>query len=282
MLCCPRRQRRCAAHLGVGCAVALYGPTCGWAGWVGCAVALWPRAAGMTIGLELAARIRRLYEVEHWRVGTIATQLHVHRDTVRRVLHEQGAAPAGVPLRRSDDKQRKTLVLSQFDVEIYVNTYWRAAPSRARWPRWCSRASRSRTSRTRGRPARVYEFPSDDDLVEVFELAPPDQPWRFLRGTQLRRTSRSLARHFEVWPGGPDQVLHGVDGMLKNGAETSANPEIRDAASTARTRHTDCSMDRTPPWQNALRFPADEHDLWLNQPPHRSRRRRHCCEPASA
>ena len=55
----------------------------------------------MTIGPELAARIRRLYEVEHWRVGTIATQLHVHRDTVRRVLHEQGGAPAGVPLRRS-------------------------------------------------------------------------------------------------------------------------------------------------------------------------------------
>ena len=55
----------------------------------------------MTIGPELAARIRRLYEVEHWRVGTIATQLHVHRDTVRRVLHAPGGAPAGVPLRRS-------------------------------------------------------------------------------------------------------------------------------------------------------------------------------------
>ena len=54
----------------------------------------------MTIGPELTARIRRLYEVEHWRVGTIATQLHVHRDTVRRVLHEQGGAAAGVPLRR--------------------------------------------------------------------------------------------------------------------------------------------------------------------------------------
>ncbi len=55
----------------------------------------------MTIGPDLVARIRRLYEVEHWRVGTIATQLHVHRDTVRRVLREQGGAPAGVPLRRS-------------------------------------------------------------------------------------------------------------------------------------------------------------------------------------
>ena len=55
----------------------------------------------MTIPLELAARIERLYTVEHWRVGTIARQLNVHRDTVRRVLREHGAAPPGVPLRRS-------------------------------------------------------------------------------------------------------------------------------------------------------------------------------------
>ena len=44
----------------------------------------------MTIAPDLAAQIRRRYEVEHWRVGTIATQLHVHRDTVRRVLRDQG------------------------------------------------------------------------------------------------------------------------------------------------------------------------------------------------
>ena len=55
----------------------------------------------MTIPLELAARIERLYTVEHWRVGTIARQLNVHRDTVRRVLREHGAAPPGGPLRTS-------------------------------------------------------------------------------------------------------------------------------------------------------------------------------------
>ena len=55
----------------------------------------------MTIPLDLAARIERLYTVERWRVGTIARQLHVHRDTVRRVLREHGAAPPGVPLRAS-------------------------------------------------------------------------------------------------------------------------------------------------------------------------------------
>ncbi|MFZ2651349.1 MAG: IS21 family transposase, partial [Burkholderiaceae bacterium] len=44
----------------------------------------------MTIAPELSARILRLYDVERWRVGTIARQLHVHRDTVRRVLCASG------------------------------------------------------------------------------------------------------------------------------------------------------------------------------------------------
>ena len=55
----------------------------------------------MTIPLELAARIERLYTIERWRVGTIARQLHVHRDTVRRVLCEHNATPSDVPLRAS-------------------------------------------------------------------------------------------------------------------------------------------------------------------------------------
>lgn len=40
----------------------------------------------MTIPIELRAQILRLYQAEHWRVGTIARQLHLHRDTVTRVL----------------------------------------------------------------------------------------------------------------------------------------------------------------------------------------------------
>ena len=55
----------------------------------------------MTIPLELATRIERLYSVEHWRVGTIARQLRVHGDTVRRVLRARGVAAAGAPLRQS-------------------------------------------------------------------------------------------------------------------------------------------------------------------------------------
>ena len=40
----------------------------------------------MVVTPELRAQILRLYLAEHWRVGTIARQLHLHRDTVRRVL----------------------------------------------------------------------------------------------------------------------------------------------------------------------------------------------------
>ena len=65
----------------------------------------------MTIPLDLAARIERLYTVEHWRVGTIARQLHVHRDTVRRVLREHGAAPTDVPLRPSLVDPYRTFIL---------------------------------------------------------------------------------------------------------------------------------------------------------------------------
>jgi transposase len=40
----------------------------------------------MTISAERRAQIRRLYYAEHWKVGTIAEQLGVHHQTVRRVI----------------------------------------------------------------------------------------------------------------------------------------------------------------------------------------------------
>jgi transposase len=35
---------------------------------------------------ELVAKIRLLFFAEHWKIGTIATQLNLHRDTVRAAL----------------------------------------------------------------------------------------------------------------------------------------------------------------------------------------------------
>lgn len=46
------------------------------------------------ISRELEAEIVRLYHAEHWPVGTLARQLHIHHDTVRRVLGQAGIAAA--------------------------------------------------------------------------------------------------------------------------------------------------------------------------------------------
>ena len=39
---------------------------------------------------ELRSRIRRLFFAEHWKIGTIAAELAVHRDTVE--PHEIGSS----------------------------------------------------------------------------------------------------------------------------------------------------------------------------------------------
>ncbi|UCF69391.1 MAG: IS21 family transposase [Acidobacteriota bacterium] len=43
----------------------------------------------MTISPEQRAEIRRLYYAEHWKVGTIAVALGVHRDSVRRAIESE-------------------------------------------------------------------------------------------------------------------------------------------------------------------------------------------------
>jgi transposase len=55
----------------------------------------------MTIAPDLVAQILRLHAAEKWRVGTIARQLHVHRDAVRRVLAGNCAPVHTSPLRPS-------------------------------------------------------------------------------------------------------------------------------------------------------------------------------------
>ena len=40
----------------------------------------------MALTPEIEAQILRYYHAERWRIGTIATQLNVHRDSVARVL----------------------------------------------------------------------------------------------------------------------------------------------------------------------------------------------------
>jgi transposase len=55
----------------------------------------------MTITTELETNILRYHYVEKWKVGTIATQLHVHRSVVKRVLEKSGVPIASLTQRKS-------------------------------------------------------------------------------------------------------------------------------------------------------------------------------------
>jgi transposase len=52
------------------------------------------------LDVAIVSEIRRLYYAEHWRVGTIASQLGVHPDAVRRALHRESGALRQPPPRR--------------------------------------------------------------------------------------------------------------------------------------------------------------------------------------
>jgi hypothetical protein len=47
----------------------------------------------VTSSREVEAEIARLFHAEHWKVGTIAAQLGVHEDVVRRVIRGHPRAP---------------------------------------------------------------------------------------------------------------------------------------------------------------------------------------------
>jgi transposase len=66
----------------------------------------------MTISPDVSAQILRLYHAERWRVGTIARQLHVHRDTVRRVLAQAGMPALSSPLRPSRVDPYRVFILA--------------------------------------------------------------------------------------------------------------------------------------------------------------------------
>jgi hypothetical protein len=57
--------------------------------------------AAMVTPPDIEARILRYYHAEKWTVGTIARQLHVHHNVVRRVLAQAGLPKIGSPPRRS-------------------------------------------------------------------------------------------------------------------------------------------------------------------------------------
>ena len=65
------------------------------------------------IAAEQKANIRRLFHGEHWKIGTIATELGLHPDTVRAALESErfkrGPAPRAALTDRYLDFIRQTL-----------------------------------------------------------------------------------------------------------------------------------------------------------------------------
>jgi len=88
----------------------------------------------------------------------------------------------------SYDKPRQALVLRQFHVEGFVNTYRQASPP-GQWPLVFESESFENFSNS-WKARETYEFAGDDEFVETFELAPPGKPYEVYSRTRLKRTSR--------------------------------------------------------------------------------------------
>jgi hypothetical protein len=121
MVCSPRarwplksRPRRTASHrqqslrrqpgIAAGAAAAAqtsFAGTFGAAGLLEASPNGTDKEAAVTIPPDTEAQILRYYHVEKWRIGTIARQLHLHYDTVARVLAQAGLPRHGPPPRRS-------------------------------------------------------------------------------------------------------------------------------------------------------------------------------------
>ena len=86
----------------------------------------------------------------------------------------------------SVDKARKVLVLRQFHVEGFVNTYrLSATPEGQSSLVFDSEAFENLSPSWKARES--YEFMSDDEFVETFELAPPSKPFQVYSRNHFKR-----------------------------------------------------------------------------------------------
>lgn len=85
----------------------------------------------------------------------------------------------------SYDKARKLLVLRQFHVESFVNTYRQVSPPGEFPLVFESEAFENLNSSWRARE--TYAFNGDDEFVETFELAQPDKPYQVYSQNKFKR-----------------------------------------------------------------------------------------------
>jgi len=146
------------------------------------------------ISRELEAEILRLYHAEHWRIGTLARQLNIHHDTVRRVLMQAGIPAAAQSTRGS--------IADPF-VPFIQDTL-------ARYP--SLRASRLyQMVRERGYPGRPDHFRA---IVARYRPRPAAQ-------------ALSAAAHFA---GGPEPVRLGALRQVRHRPSAATADGLRDGA----------------------------------------------------
>lgn len=85
----------------------------------------------------------------------------------------------------SYDKQRKLLMLRQFHIEGFVNTYKQASGSGDARLVFESEGFENLSSAWKARE--TYEFDGDDRFVETFELAPPGKEFEVYSRTEFKR-----------------------------------------------------------------------------------------------
>jgi hypothetical protein len=85
----------------------------------------------------------------------------------------------------SHDRQRKLLVLRQFHVEGFVNTYRQVSEAGADKLVFESEHFENLSNSWRARE--TYEFDGNDRFVETFELAAPGKPFQVYSRTELKR-----------------------------------------------------------------------------------------------
>lgn len=86
----------------------------------------------------------------------------------------------------SYDKQRKLLMLRQFHIEGFVNTYRQAAESDGLV--FESEAFENFSNSWQAREK--YEFLSDDEFIETFELAAPGKPFQMYSRNHFKRLTK--------------------------------------------------------------------------------------------
>lgn len=89
----------------------------------------------------------------------------------------------------SYDKTRKLLVLRQFHIEGFVNTYRQASVTEGNASLvFESEAFENFSNSWKARES--YEFLSGDEFIETFELAPPGKPFQVYSRNHFKRAAR--------------------------------------------------------------------------------------------